>query len=187
MKRLKCKLCSEVWYVNDDKLNVQKLCPFCGESIKQEIQFDNIDSFDKAIYAAVKVAGVDILKTPLKLSACMMDIAPNFKKEIRIISRNITSEYAKDIFEVFNGSINDVESVFIRLKQFLTGEECLSENWADIICNGFKSASLMMRGINPFAKLSVEVNDVADITEKSSKSYDYWELLKKLKALKSWT
>ena len=160
MKKLKCKSCSKVWYVEDMEQDSQTSCPFCGESIKKEIQFDNIDSFDKAIYATVKMAGIDILKTPSKLSAYMMDTAPNFKNEIRFILKNISSKYANDIFKAFSDDTQDVNEIFFRIRQRLIDEDLASEKWTDIVCNSFKNASLMIRGINPHVVMCGEIKDI---------------------------
>ena len=163
MKELKCNSCSKVWYVGDIAEDSQTSCPFCGESIKKEIQFDNIDSFDKAIYITVKKVGVDMLKTPSRLAAYMMDMAPGFKNEIRFVLKNISGKYANDIFKAFSDSTQDVDETFIRIKQRLIDEDLASEKWTDIVCNSFKSASLMMRGINP----SVEVKNTSIKSESS--------------------
>jgi len=165
MKKLKCKSCLKVWYVDDSELNNQTVCPFCDVSIRQEMALNKIDSFDKAIYSTVKMAGVDILKQPSRLAAYMMDTAPGFKKEVKVMSKNLTNEYAKDIFSAFSGNINDIESTFIRLKNLLIDEECLSEGWADTICNGFKGAIFMMKGKDIPVQLSAEVFDVSDISD----------------------
>ena len=161
MKKLKCKSCSKVWYVDDMEQDSQTSCPFCGESIEKEIQFDNIDSFDKAIYVTVKKVGVDVLKTPSKFAAYMMDMVPDFKNEIRFVLRNISEKYANDIFKAFSDSTQDVDEMFIRIRQRLIDEDLASEKWTDIVCSGFKNASLMMRGINPSVVMSVEVKDIS--------------------------
>lgn len=36
MKALKCKSCSGVWYVDDDKFNYQKYCPCCGSKLNEK-------------------------------------------------------------------------------------------------------------------------------------------------------
>ncbi len=165
MKKLKCKSCSEIWYIDDNKLNSQKVCPFCAVSIRQELKIDKYDTLDKAIYGALMSGGLDILKEPSKLSAYMFDMCPDLKKEIRIFSRTVTSDYAKDVVTAFKTDIQKADDIFLNIKMQMVENDGVSETWAETICNALRCANMFMRGINIPHVLLVDVKDMAMPTQ----------------------
>lgn len=168
MKKLKCKSCSKVWYVDDSELNNQTVCPFCALSIKEEVKLDKYDTLDKAIYGALMRGGLEILKTPLKMSAYMFDMCPDLKKEIRIFSRTVTNDYVNDMASAFCADIKKADDIFLRMKMQMIDNDGISETWAETICNALRGANMFMRGINMPGAVSAEVTNIATPSQQIS-------------------
>ncbi len=159
MKQLKCESCSEMWIVSDDCIDRQKVCPFCASSIREEVSFSEIDSLDKAIYAAVSRFGLDALKNPRQMVGFMMDIAPQLKKEIKIFSKAVSEEYAGKIGEVFDKPVSEIGPVIGKIKGLLIDEEGMSESWAEMICTNIQAAAQYSRGIGTTKIAHVLISD----------------------------
>lgn len=159
MKKISCQLCDGSWIVENDDLEKQQVCPYCSSSIQGKIEFDIIDTLDKAIYGAVQKMGEGVLQNLRQLSGIMMDTAPNLKKEIRIFSKTISNDYIPYIQLLFEQEVDKAEPTILKMRRLFIEEEGLSESWADMICEGFRGALLYYKGTASKRLINVNVND----------------------------
>ncbi|MEE0913157.1 MAG: tetratricopeptide repeat protein [Ruminococcus sp.] len=134
MKKLTCKQCNEHWYVDDESVTKQKRCPYCEAELRKKGQM-SLDTFAKTLYYITEKYGVDILYNSAKLLGYLMDIAPNYKKEIKIFKKSITVENTYLLQKLFNDNYSDKKDIIVKLRYLLIEEEGLSEQWADMICD----------------------------------------------------
>lgn len=160
MKKIKCQLCDGAWIVEEEDLERQKVCPYCGTSVRGKVEFETYDSLDKAIYGAVTKMGDGVLQNLRQLSGFMMDTAPNLKKEIRIFSKTISDDYVIHIKTLFAQDIDEVEVTIKKLRQLFIEEEGLSDAWADMICEGLYGATMYYNGKGMTQMVNVTVEDI---------------------------
>ena len=65
MKKLKCKSCLNIWYIDDYRLNDQNYCPCCCAKITKEVSLGDIDTPPKAIYDYIIQFIPYVFKTPV--------------------------------------------------------------------------------------------------------------------------
>lgn len=159
MKRVKCQLCNGAWIVDEQDLECQKVCPYCGSSIQGKVDFENYDSLDKAIYGVISNMGIGIIQNLRLLSGFMMDIAPSLKKEIRIFTKTITEDYIGLIKDAFNQETDAVDATIKKLRHLFIDKEGLSDVWADMICEGLHGAILYYKGVGCTKLVNVQVED----------------------------
>lgn len=159
MKKIICKLCNNIWIVETEDLVKQQVCPYCRSSLQGKVEFDTCNSLDKAIYVVVANMGAGVLQNISQLSGVLMDTAPNLKKEIRIFSKSVTSDYLPYIRTLFNQELDVSEVTLRKLRHLFIEEEGLSETWADLICNGLHGALLYYKGEKGARLINVEVED----------------------------
>ena len=166
MKKLKCKSCLNIWYIDDYRLNDQNYCPCCCAKITKEVSLGDIDTPPKAIYDYIIQYGIDKLKDPESLINYLHDMCPDIKKELRLLSRALR-DYRDEIFKLFNAELSEIDNLLNSLKnQFINYDE-MSEQGANIICENLNSAVMLYKGKNPPVVMSVEVSDVSDISEET--------------------
>lgn len=159
MKKIKCKNCQNIWVIKDKSLEHINICPFCGAKLKEEIDLEQIDSLDKLIYHVISKMGVETINDINRFTAIMIDIAPDLKKEIRIFSKNVTGIYAGFVSDIICGEINEVEPIVNKMRFLLVENEGLSENWAELICNGLHGAAKYLNGDIPTKLVDLDVED----------------------------
>ena len=166
MKKLKCKSCLNIWYIDDYRLNDQNYCPCCCAKITKEVSLGDIDTPPKAIYDYIIQYGIDKLKDSESLINYLHDMCPDMKKELRLLSRALR-DYRDEIFKLFNAELSETDNILNSLKnQFINYDE-MSEQGANIICENLNSAVMLYKGKNPPVVMSVEVSDVSDISEET--------------------
>ena len=172
MKKLKCKSCLNIWYVDDYRLNDQKYCPCCCAKITKEVSLGEIDTPPKAIYDYIMQYGIDELKNPESLVNYLNDMCPDMKKEIRLLSRAFR-DYRREIFKLFKAELSETDNILNSLKYDLINYDEMSEQGADIICENLNGAVMLYKGKNLPVVMSVEVSDVSDISEETeSKTFE---------------
>lgn len=169
MKQIRCETCSGKWFVADDDLDRQRVCPYCCSSIHGAVEFSEYDSLDKAIYGAVTRMGKDIIQNPRQLSGFMLDMAPMLKREISFFSKTITDDYVVHIKNAFDAETDSLDSVINKLHHLFVEEEGLSESWADMLCTGLHGAILYYRGIGTTRIINAEVCDFLVSADNSDK------------------
>lgn len=166
VKKLKCKSCLNIWYVDDYRLNDQKYCPCCCAKITKEVSLGEIDTPPKAIYDYIMQYGIDELKNPESLVNYLNDMCPDMKKEIRLLSRAFR-DYRHEIFKLFKAELSETDNLLNSLKDDLINYDEMSEQGASIICENLNGAVMLYNGKNLPVVMSVEVSDILDISEET--------------------
>lgn len=164
MKRIKCNSCAGIWMIENADLEKLTVCPYCGVSIRGELEFSEYDSLEKAIYGAISKMGKTVLLNPRQLSGFMLDTAPGLKKEIRIFSKAVNDDYVGYIRDAFEESVEAAEKTINKLHHLFVEEEGLSDNWADMLCSGLYGAILYSKGIGKTRIINVEISDYTNTT-----------------------
>ena len=84
MQKIVCNQCGGKWYVDNADITQMKCCLYCKKPLRQKKEITTLDTLDKVIFKAVSSLGMDALSQPHQLAGYMMDIAPEFKRELRI-------------------------------------------------------------------------------------------------------
>ncbi len=171
IKKLKCSSCSKEWYIEETFLNELRICPYCSKTIREKAAVKEFDSLGKVIYVMIEEFGVDILQTPKKLAACLLDAAPNLKKEIRIFFKVLDEKrllLVRDVFEQEDQYA--VRGNTEKLKLLCMEEDGLSENWAKLVGESLLKAAEYSRGIGMPELFTAEVSDVDESSWMDAKS-----------------
>lgn len=147
LKKVNCIHCDNEWYVEESKKGQVKACPFCKKEIPVKKVFEKIDSLDKALHTVIVNEGKHIVKKPEVLSGYLLNIAPQLEKEIKILTRILTEEYALLWLEAFKQDEKQQADTFVKLQNLFVEEEGVSEKWAATLVSGLKGAVLYSKGI----------------------------------------
>jgi len=164
-KQIHCQLCNGIWFVDDQNLSRQIVCPYCDSPIQGKIEFNTFDSLDKAIYHVVEKRGISVFKNMKLLVSFMMDIAPNLHKEIRIFSKAVTDKYTGIIESAFNAHEEELDLIVKKLRHLIIDEEGLSSEWAETICVGIQKAVFYYKGDGTSVFINVDIEDFPIINE----------------------
>ena len=147
MQRIICNQCGGKWYIDNTDSSQMKCCLYCQKPLRQKKEITTLDTLDKVIFKAVSSLGMDVLSQPRQLAGYMMDIAPEFKKELRILTRALSDEYYTIVRDAFSKDIASAELLISKLRTLLIEDDGLSESWADILCNSYMGAIRYFHGI----------------------------------------
>ena len=159
MQKIICNHCGSKWYIDKSDTAKMKCCLFCQTSLRQKKQITTLDSLDKVIFTAISSLGVEAVSQPGQFSGYMMDIAPSFKKELRILTRFLSNEYCTVIKEAFSKDLPAAELLINRLRTSLVEEDGLSDSWADTLCSSYMGAIRYFHGIGLEETLLAKVED----------------------------
>lgn len=159
MKQITCSKCTQVWFVDEPNLQFITTCPYCAASIREKVKFSQPDSLDKAIYLAIEGLGNNALESPTRIGGYISDIAPNLKKELRVLSHTFREEYFSIVRSAFEHDIKTAEKEISKLIRLLIDEDGLSETWAKQIGSSYLDAIKLVNGIG------LEEVLLADVTE----------------------
>lgn len=159
MQKIVCNHCGGKWYIDKSDTAKMKSCLFCQTALRQKKQITTLDSLDKVIFTAISSLGVEAVSQPGQFSGYMMDIAPSFKKELRILTRFLSNEYCTVIKEAFSKDLPAAELLINRLRTSLVEEDGLSDSWADTLCSSYMGAIRYFHGIGLEETLLATVED----------------------------
>lgn len=160
MKKLKCKLCYETWYVEERNIDKLCVCPYCAEEIRKKNNITEFDSLDKAIYGVIVNTGIGIFENRKQLFGHLLDIAPGLRKEIHIFDKACNKECLTYVKEMFEKEVSEAEQILFKLRHIFIEEEGLSENWADMLSAGILGAVKYTEGIGISDVMLVEVENM---------------------------
>lgn len=160
MHKLICNQCSGVWYAEQSCTNNIKVCPYCGESIRRNIEITSFDTLEKVLYKAIRSSGSSAFDNPNQLISFMMDLAPGMKKEIRILSKSLTAECLKAVKSVFDSPIDSIEISISKLKYHLTEDEGLSDAWTELICSTYVDTIKYLHGIGLGEVVTAQIEEI---------------------------
>lgn len=147
MHKIICNHCSGIWFTEQSSTNNIKVCPFCGEAIRRNIEITSFDTLEKVLYKALQNSGSTAFDNPNFLISFMMDLAPEMRKEIRILSKSLTAECLKAVKTVFESSTDSIEVNISKLKYHLVEDEGLSDSWAELICSTYINTFNYLHGV----------------------------------------
>lgn len=147
MQKIVCNHCGGKWYIDNADSAHMKSCLYCQKPLRQKKEITALDTLDKVIFKAVSSLGTDALSQPRQLAGYMMDIAPEFKKELRILTRALSDEYYTIVRDAFTKDMPSAELLISKLRTLLIEDDGLSESWADILCNSYMGAIRYFHGI----------------------------------------
>ena len=147
MHKIICNYCAGTWFVEQTSTEKIKVCPYCGESIRQSIEITSFDTLEKVLYKAIQNSGSSAFENPNQLISFMMDLAPNMKKEIRILSKSLTADCLKAVRTVFDSPFDSIDVSISKLKYHLTEDEGLSDAWTELICSTYVETIKYLHGI----------------------------------------
>lgn len=159
MQKIVCNNCGGKWYVDKDDSAKMKCCLYCQQPLRQKKEIITLDTLDKVIFKAVSSLGTDALSQPRQLAGYMMDIAPEFKKELRILTRALSDEYYAIVRDAFTKDLASAEFLISKLRTLLIEDDGLSEPWAEILCNSYMGAIRLYQGIGWEETLLASVED----------------------------
>jgi len=135
-----CTKCNKKWYVDEHLYKQITCCPFCSCEYIHEKEQITIDSVDRAIYAIINEAGIDVLQDKKRFLAYLNDIAIDFKKEVKIISKACETRILAHISDAASQDYNDATLTMQKVRMSLIEDEGMSDKWADMICDWFFKA-----------------------------------------------
>lgn len=159
MHKIVCNNCNGKWYIDKTDIDNMQCCLYCQKPIRQKKELTTFDSLDKVIFNAITCLGDNALSNPRQLSGYLMDTAPEFKKELRILIRALSDDYYLIIKEAFSADLGTAETLMTKLRTLLIEDDGLSESWADIIRDSYLGAVKLSKGIGLEDELLVSIED----------------------------
>ena len=147
MKKLTCRQCARIWFVEESDLQSIRTCPYCATTIREKVKLSHPDSLDKAIYMAISGLGENALSAPTRIGGYISDIAPNLKKELRVLTHSFREEYFSIVRASFTHDLKTAEKEIGKLVRLLIDEDGLSESWAKQIGSSYLGAIKLVHGV----------------------------------------
>lgn len=147
MKKLTCRQCDRIWFVEESDLKSIRTCPYCAATIREKVKLSYPDSLDKAIYMAITGLGDNALASPTRIGGYISDIAPHLKKELRVLTHSFREEYFAIVRAAFTHDLKTSEKEIGKLVRLLIDEDGLSESWAKQIGSSYLGAIKLVHGI----------------------------------------
>lgn len=147
------------WDINESDKRNQAGCPFCLTRVVLPAEEIVVDSFGKAIYKVLYEDGVETLKAKGRFLSLLLDKAPEFKKETKMVNKSCSQEMLTRIAGWINPAFNIADEA-ARFRTALLEDEGLSEFWANTICNAFAESLKDVRGDPVEAQIPVEKTEM---------------------------
>ncbi len=136
MNEFTCSSCGESWSVKEGKISSVKCCPFCAFEIPKSKEII-VTSFETAIQKVINDLTIEVLKNGNQFIAYLMDIGPQFQKEIHILSKICDNSIFNRLYKLFQLPAEEIGFESVKLRDFLMNEEGVSEIWAKKIIESF--------------------------------------------------
>ncbi len=176
MKDFTCSSCGESWSVKDEKANQILCCPFCAYEIPRSKEII-VTSFETAIQKVINDLTIEVLKNRNQFIAHLMDIGPQFQKEIHILSKICDNGIFNKLYTLSNSSAEEIDFESAKLRDFLINEEGVSETWAkriiDSFIGNFKEADLTIESVHNTNNKDIKESNSKESTECYSKKPNY--------------
>lgn len=165
MQKVVCTQCGGQWYIDAANSSQMRCCLYCEKPLHQKKEITTLDSLDKIIFKAVSSLGTDAFAQPHQLTGYMMDIAPDYKKEYRILGRTFCDEYSPLLRDAFTTDMSRAVLLINKLKTLLIDEDGLSESWANVICESYLGAIRYSHGVGLENVLLVSIEEYDPFSE----------------------
>lgn len=144
-KNVSCSSCGKEWEIKEEDYKELKACPFCVTEYVFPEEAIVVDSFPNAILRVISSFGISVLSERSRFLSCLLDFAPEYKKEVKIVSRVCTQDTFSEMIKWSSISEAAQKDSIARLKTLFVEEEGLSDEWADRIIEGFSYAIIPSR------------------------------------------
>ena len=132
---MKCNKCGSEWKVNPSISFSETKCPFCGSPLASEKK--KFETLEDVLVEIRDSYGMRILGDENKLIAYFVDLAPQLRKQMRLISDFVKIDGPARITEIQNDSFDDQYSCISRLIKEMNEEFFLDEKACRMICGAF--------------------------------------------------
>ena len=140
MIKLVCEACANEWYIEESKKKLLRGCPFCFSPLPEEEEI-TVDSFESALLNTAHDLGMECLKDRQRFIGYLLDIAPKYKKEIRIFSNACSADVFLTLHGARKQTREEAAPVFARVQLRMTDDEGIAEQWAQLICTALLNAT----------------------------------------------
>ena len=159
MKKLTCKRCRKVWYMEDGEVAFVKVCPCCIGPARETVAITKAETLAQAIYLSFQGLGEKALTSPGRIGGYICDIAPSLQKEVRILSHSFPEDYFALVRRAYTAEPGEAERLMKTLSRRLVDGEGMSENWAEKIGSSYLGAINLTRGIGLEERWMIDVSD----------------------------
>lgn len=134
---MKCPHCKAEWNIPGQKI-VYENCPFCKKNLKVK-GFGSADTLESVLLKIASSFGVETLKDGPKTLGFFLDLAPQLKKEHRLLSQfiNANRESFEAIFSVRHRTESDQKIQYLKVRNKLVDEWAMQEDAAALVCKGY--------------------------------------------------
>lgn len=158
-----------IWYTDPSNTNKVTVCPYCSNPIRKNIEITTYDTLEKVLYKAILSAGTNAFDNPQQLISFMLDLAPDMKKEIRILSKSLASECLKAVKTLFDSPLDSADVNISKLRYHLTEDEGLTDAWTDLICSTYVEALNYLHGVGIGEVLTAQIEEILLVQNPSEK------------------
>jgi hypothetical protein len=158
-----CEECANRWYIDEDKKKLVQACPFCQTPVPTEEEIV-VDSFEKAVLKTVKDLGPDCLTERGRFIGYLLDTAPAYKKEIKIMSNACSTDVLMTFYKTKGQDRTTAEQVFRMVYMGMVEEEGIAEQWAKLICDS------LLNALHPQKKAPRKPAEIKPAPEQTSSS-----------------
>lgn len=170
MITIECLNCHNSIAFDEKKLQQIKCCPFCMIPLHEEAAFNEIDSFGKAFYHAVK-KGKDQQINARAIRGILLDETPKcFEKELNKFGKIIGDKYFSGVIDAFVLDVETADRELNKLEKTLAEVEMLNEKAISEVVGYCREAVRYFHGINIDVKLNYVVLDQEDKPQAEKKS-----------------
>lgn len=128
--------CGETWSVKNEKVNKVLCCPFCAREIPKPKEII-VTTFETAIQKVINDLTIEGLQNRKQFIAYLMDIGPQFQKEIHILSKICDDSIFNRLYRLSKSHSEEISFESVKLKESLVNEEGVSDIWAKKIIDSF--------------------------------------------------
>lgn len=133
---MKCPHCSSEWTVSLQVKGDVKRCPFCGNNLDSS-NYQKMDTLEAVLVQIVTDQGLDALFDGHRMIGLFTDLAPNMKRESRILKYFVDAEGHKKLNNARNAAPADQRSSMERTVQKMTDEFAVAEDAARLVCEAY--------------------------------------------------
>jgi len=128
---MKCTHCGSEWTIAKG-LSAPSNCPFCGKPLKPQ----NNTMEDTLKYIA-GTYGADILRDGRKLASYFADIAPELRREHKLLGYLAQCDGNVRLIDALSLSDTGQRQEWLRLTQYMKDDMCLDGNAVTFVCESF--------------------------------------------------
>lgn len=133
---MKCPHCSSEWAVSHQVRGDVKQCPFCGQKLDSP-KNERLDTLEAVLVQIVTDQGIESLYDGHRMIGLFTDLAPNMKRESRILKCFVDAEGHKMLNEARNADLVDQRLSMKQTVRKMTDEFAVAEDAARLVCEAY--------------------------------------------------